>query len=43
MDKLEGGCEITSIGGLEGFSIGGLEGLRFDAEGKLPPIFHHER
>ena len=35
MDKLEGRCKITPIGG--------LEGLRFDAEGKLPPIFHHER
>jgi hypothetical protein len=36
MDTLEGRCEMTPIGG-------GLEGLRFDAEGKLPPIFHHER
>ncbi len=35
MDKLAGRGEMTPIGG--------LEGLRFDAQGKLPPIFHHER
>jgi hypothetical protein len=35
METLEGRCEITPIEG--------LERLRFDAEGKLPPTFHHER
>jgi hypothetical protein len=35
MDTLEGRRQFSPSGG--------LEGLRFDAEGKLPPIFHHER
>lgn len=35
MDELKGRREITPIGG--------PEELRFDAEGNLPPIFHHQR
>ncbi|MGH8066750.1 MAG: lactate racemase domain-containing protein [Candidatus Entotheonellia bacterium] len=35
MDELKGRSEITPIGG--------LEELMFDAEGNLPPIFHHQR
>jgi Lactate racemase N-terminal domain len=35
MDELKGRSDITPIGG--------LEELTFDAEGNLPPIFHHQR
>jgi lactate racemase-like protein len=35
MDELKGRSDITPIGG--------LEELMFDAEGNLPPIFHHQR
>jgi hypothetical protein len=35
MDELKGRSDITPIGG--------LEELSFDADGNLPPIFHHQR
>ena len=35
MDELKGRRDITPIGG--------LEALVFDADGNLPPIFHHQR